>query len=82
MTDGPSKFKLSRQCSRELLLGYLHNAGCPGWPGADCLTVEEVLRSYPQAARAGRVPNREQLLREYPDLEEELIAFFAQHDDS
>ena len=45
----------STQRLHELLLGYL---GCPRvrlWPGADGLTVDEILRSYPEAAAAGQV---------------------------
>jgi hypothetical protein len=62
---------------RELLLGHLRSAALPLWPGADGLTLEDALLSYPQAAAAGRVPDLRQLLRECPELAEELTAFFA-----
>jgi hypothetical protein len=73
--------ELRRQHLRELLLRYLIVAGCPQWPGADGQTVEEVLHSYSQAAAAGRVPDRRQLLLQHPDLADELLAFFARDDD-
>ncbi len=64
---------------RELLLGYLRAAAFPPWPGADGLTLEDALRSYPQAAAAGRAPDLRQLLRMHPELADELTALFAEH---
>ena len=61
---------------RELLLGHLRSADLPVWPGADGLTLEAALLSYPQAAAAGRVPDLLHLLRDYPELARELTAFF------
>jgi hypothetical protein len=61
---------------RDLLLDHLQNAAFPAWPGGDCLTVQEVLQTYPDQATLGRVPDREQLLAHHPDLHDELIAFF------
>lgn len=62
---------------RELLLAHLRSAAVPLWPGADGLTLEDVLLAYPQAAAAGRVPDLRQLLREHPELAEELTEFFG-----
>ena len=61
---------------RELLLGHLRSADLPVWPGVDGLTLEDALLSYPQAVAAGWVPDLRQLLREHPELAEELTAFF------
>jgi hypothetical protein len=80
MHGSPTGDETQRQALCELLLGYLRAANVPAWPGADGLTVHEVLATYPQASSAGQVPNLEQLLRERSDLQEELIAFFAGHD--
>ena len=38
---------------KELLLGDLQGAAVPPWPGADGLTVQGALSSYPQAAAPG-----------------------------
>jgi hypothetical protein len=65
---------------REVLLGYLQTAGCPRWPGADGLMLEDALRSYPANAAAGLVPDRQELLRRHPELSEALLAFFADED--
>jgi hypothetical protein len=65
-----------KACVRELLLGHLRGADLPLWPGADGLTLEDALLSYPQAAAAGRVPDLLHLLRDYPELARELTAFF------
>jgi hypothetical protein len=62
---------------REMLLQYLQAPGGSRWPGADGLTVREVLDSYTQAAAEGRVPTCQQLIALRPDLAGALNAFFA-----
>jgi hypothetical protein len=60
----------------ELLLQYMRNSDCPSWPGADGLTVPEVVRCYPQYAAIGRVPDLDFLLRRHTELREALLTFF------
>ena len=74
MPEGPAPEERKARV-RELLLGHLRDAAVPLWPGADGLTLADALLGYPQAA-AGRVPDLRQLLREHPELAEELTAFF------
>jgi hypothetical protein len=62
---------------QEVLLAYLLAPTAPKLPGADGLTVEDVLRSYPQAAAAGCVPNRGELVRRHPELTGALDTFFT-----
>jgi len=62
----------------EILLERLAHPCVTVWPGADGLTVEEVLGSYPQAVAAGQAPGLEELLAHHPDLAEALKDFFAQ----
>jgi hypothetical protein len=53
---------------------------CPGVtvvPGADGVTIDEVLESYPDAVAAGQVPGLGQLLACYPEMAEALEDFFA-----
>ena len=66
-----------RRRLRELLLAQLQAADAPRWPGADSVTVEEVLHSYPQAAAAGLVPDLPTLLENYPELADFLREFFT-----
>lgn len=60
-----------------ILLGYLAAAECPSWPGADGLTVDDVVVCYAPALAIGRVPGLEELVIRHPELAEELRSFFA-----
>ena len=66
-----------RRRVQELLLAYLRAAGAPPWPGADSVTVDDVLASYPQAAAAGLVPDLPALLTSHPELADALREVFA-----
>ncbi len=64
---------------RAILLGYLQCRAAALWPGSDSITVDDILRSYPQAAVAGRVPDLPELRRRFPDLAGPLASWFAEH---
>jgi hypothetical protein len=61
----------------EILLEHLRRIDSPAWPGMDGLTLAIVLESYCQAARAGQVPGKDELLRQHPELAAELDGLFA-----
>jgi hypothetical protein len=77
MRDESAGAAVARWRLRELLLGYLRAAHVPVWPGADALTVQEVLGSYAESAAAGRVPDPQQLQRLHPDLRDAVASFFG-----
>jgi len=77
MTDPHDSCERSGLCLRDVLLDHLQAEGALPWPGADGLTVEEVLASYPVAAGLGRVPDQEELCLRYPELGAEIRSFFA-----
>ncbi len=64
------------QRAHELLLAHLRAADAPSWPGADGVTLEEVLLSYPQAAAEGLVPDLRTLIEQNPELANVLRDFF------
>ena len=76
MNDLAPTFLTPGQRLQEVLLGYLQTAPAV-CPGADSLTLEDALSNYRQGATASVVPGLKELLGRYPDLAEELRAFFA-----
>jgi hypothetical protein len=63
---------------RAILLGYLQCRAAALWPGSDSITLDDILRFYPQAAAAGRVPDLPELQRRFPDLADALTDWFAE----
>src|SRR5262245_19464909 len=61
----------------EILLGHLQAVVPRLWPGIDGLTLDNVVESYCQAAAAGKVPGKDELLRRHPELAPELDALFT-----
>ena len=62
---------------REMLLDHLRTTKANFWHGIDGLTLDDALNSYCEAAAAGQVPNKEELLCQHPHLAAELAAFFT-----
>ncbi|MSR58533.1 MAG: hypothetical protein EXS05_12905 [Planctomycetaceae bacterium] len=62
----------------EILLGNLRTIDPHDWPGVDGLTLDIVLGSYYQAAVAGQVPGKNELLRRHPEFAADLEILFAQ----
>jgi hypothetical protein len=61
-----------------ILLGHLRAMDVHFWPGVDGLTLDVVLDGYCQAAAAGHVPAKEELLRRHPDLADAIEALFVE----
>ena len=61
---------------KAILLGYLEHRAGHLWPGGDGLTLDEMIRSYPQAMRARLVPDLSELRRRVPDLDAALAEWF------
>jgi hypothetical protein len=62
---------------RDMLLDHLRTTKANFWHGIDGLTLDDALNSYCEAAVAGQVPGKEQLLCQHPELAAELETFFT-----
>jgi hypothetical protein len=62
---------------KAILSAYLQAANYPPWPGADGLTVDDVLGLYPRASDQRLVPGVAELRQRHPDLGEALAQFFS-----
>ena len=78
MTEPNPETALRDSTVRELLLGYLLHVEVQLWPGADSLTLDDLIRAYPRIAATGRVPSCQKLLTLHPELAEILNALFSQ----
>ncbi len=65
------------QCLRGVLLDLMMSPNALSWPGADGLTVEDVLAAYIPASEQRRVPDQEELIRRHPELTPEIRTFFT-----
>ncbi len=63
----------------DLLTGYLVNSPTARWPGADGVTVADMLSEYPAAASARWVPGEAELCDRHPELAPHVVAFFFRH---
>lgn len=59
---------------REILLGFFHRAAMLPIPGADGLTLDDVVDCYRAGIAAGLVPTWEALAQMHPELTEEIKA--------
>ena len=64
-------------CLRRILLDLMLSPYSLPWPGADGVTVEEVLAAYVPASKAGLVPDETDLIRRHPEFTPEIRSFFA-----
>jgi hypothetical protein len=76
MQDGVAELTRLHRKVQELLLAYLEAVPAAGWPGADGLTEEAILQSYPELSVAGCVPKQAELMRRHPERADALQAYF------
>jgi len=65
------------RCLRQILLDLMMDRNALPWPGADGVTVEEVLAAYVPASETRRVPDRDELIRRHPELTSDICSFFT-----
>ena len=68
--------RTSADLLRQVLVDYLLASRVVAWPGADGITVDDILICYPKAVAAGEAPDWQELCRRHTELISEIQSLF------